>query len=265
MRPLFHLLRLWLIQLRYAATRELAFRANFFVWIIVELSWFALQLAFVDVVYHHVDSIAGWSRPQMIVLVATNQLIQQIFTAFLMPGLMKLPESVRDGKLDFVLLKPAPPQFLISTSHLEIGPVANALIAAVVVGLALQQLHVTPDLPSLFFYCLLILAGLLTHYALLLTLVSLTFWIVQAESVLLGYYSIFQVARIPREATTGWFRFLFTFALPLLLVANIPAATLLHGFQLGPLLLFLLTCLTAALFASLFFQLGLRRYQSASS
>jgi ABC-type uncharacterized transport system permease subunit len=27
----------------------------------------------------------------------------------------------------------------------------------------------------------------------------------------------------------------------------------------------LLTCLTAALFASLFFQLGLRRYQSASS
>jgi ABC-2 type transport system permease protein len=201
----------------------------------------------------------------MIVLVATNQLIQQIFTAFLMPGLMKLPESVRDGKLDFVLLKPAPPQFLISTSHLEIGPVANALIAAVVVGYALQQLHVTPDLPSLFLYCLLILAGLLTHYALLLTLVSLTFWIVQAESVLLGYYSIFQVARIPREATTGWFRFLFTFALPLLLVANIPAATLLHGFQPGPLLLFLLTCLTAALFASLFFQLGLRRYQSASS
>lgn len=265
MSSLFHLFRLWLIQLRYATTRELAFRANFFIWVIVELSWFVLQLAFVDVVYQHVDSIAGWSRPQMIVLVATNQLIQQIFTAFLMPGLVKLPESVRDGKLDFILLKPAPPQFLISTSHLEIGPLANALIAAVVVALALHDLHITPSLSTLILYVILILAGLLTHYALLLSLVSLTFWIVQAESVLLGYYSIFQVARLPREAATGWFRILFTFALPLLLVANIPASTLLRGFEPASLLLFLLTCLTAAIFASLFFQLGLRRYQSASS
>jgi ABC-2 type transport system permease protein len=182
-----------------------------------------------------------------------------------MPGLVKLPESVRDGKLDFILLKPAPPQFLISTSHLEIGPLANALIAAVVVALALHDLHITPSLSTLLLYVVLILAGLLTHYALLLSLVSLTFWIVQAESVLLGYYSIFQVARLPREAATGWFRILFTFALPLLLVANIPASTLLRGFEPASLLLFLFTCLTAAIFASLFFQLGLRRYQSASS
>jgi ABC-2 type transport system permease protein len=265
MSSLLHLLRLWFIQIRYAATRELAFRANFFVWVIVELAWFVLQLAFVGVVYQHVDSIAGWSRPQMIVLVATNQLIQQIFTAFFMPGLVKLPELVRDGKLDFVLLKPTPPQFLISTSHLEIGPLANAVIAAVVVASALHDLHITPSLPSIILYLLLLLAGLLTHYALLLTLVSLTFWIIQAESVLLGYYSIFQVARLPREAAKGWFRILFTFALPLLLVANIPATTLLRGSQLASLLLFLLTSLTATLFASLFFQLGLRRYQSASS
>jgi len=94
------LFRLWLVQIRYALTRELAFRANFFAWVIVEFSWFVLQLAFVGVVYHHVDNVAGWSRNEMIVLVSTNQLIQQIFTAFLMPGLTKLPELVRTGKLE---------------------------------------------------------------------------------------------------------------------------------------------------------------------
>jgi len=261
----FYLLRLWLIQLRYAASRELAFRANFFAWVVVELAWFVLQLAFVGVVYQHVESVAGWSRQEMIVLVATNQLIQQIFTAFLMPGLVKLPELVRDGKLDFVLLKPAPPQFLVSTSHLEIGPLANAAIAAAVGILALHDLHIAPTLSSFLAYLLLVLAGLLTHYALLLGLVSLTFWIIQAESVLLGYYSIFQVARLPREAATGWFRVLFTLVLPLLLVANIPAATLIRGLQPSSMLLFLVTCLSAALASSLFFHLGLRRYQSASS
>lgn len=259
------LFRLWWIQIRYALTRELAFRANFFAWVVVELSWFVLQLAFVGVVYHHVESIAGWNRNQMIVLVATNQLIQQIFTAFLMPGLTKLPELVRTGKLDFVLLKPVPPQFLVSTAELEIGPLANAGIAALVVGMGLQALGTAPSLSSWMAYLLLLVTGLLVHYALLLFLVSLTFWIVQAESVLLGYYSIFQVARLPREAARGWFRLVFTLALPLLLVANIPAATLIRGLEPGPMLLFLLTSVTATLFASLFFRLGLRRYQSASS
>ena len=91
------LLRLWLLQIRYAATRELMFRASFFVWVGVELAWFVIQLAFIGVIYHHVDEVAGWNRNQMIILVATNQLVIQIFTAFLMPGLSKLPELVRTG------------------------------------------------------------------------------------------------------------------------------------------------------------------------
>ena len=257
------LLRLWLLQVRYAATRELMFRASFFVWVAVELAWFVIQLAFLGVIYHHVDEVAGWNRNQMIILVATNQLVIQIFTAFLMPGLSKLPELVRTGKLDFVLLKP--PAFLVSTSHLEIGPLANGAIATVVLTGAVHSLGLHPSAPELLAYVGLILAGLLVHYAILMGLVSLTFWIIQAESVLLGYYTIFHVARIPREAATGWFRIFFTFAIPLLLVANVPASALIRGLEPGPILVFLLSSLLVAAGSTFFFLFGLRRYQSASS
>ena len=259
------LLRLWLLQVRFAATRELMFRAGFFVWVAVELAWFVIQLAFVGVIYHHVDEVAGWSRNEMIVLVATNQLVMQIFTAFLMPGLSKLPDLVRTGKLDFILLKPAPPPFLVSTSHLEIGPLANGGIAIVVLAGAVQGLGLHPSWMELGSYLALILAGLLVHYAVLMALVSLTFWIIQAESVLLGYYTIFHVARIPREASTGWFRIVFTLVVPLLLVANVPASTLVRGLEPGPIVIFLLSSLWVAVLATSFFLLGLRRYQSASS
>ncbi len=259
------LLRLWLLQLRYAATRELMFRANFFVWVAVELAWFVIQLAFLGVIYHHVEEVAGWRRNEMIVLVTTNQLVIQIFTAFLMPGLTKLPELVRTGKLDFVLVKPAPPAFLISTSHLEIGPLANGGIAVAMLVAAVGGLGLHPSWGEMAWYLALVFAGLLVHYAVLMTLVSLSFWIIQAESVLLGYYTLFQVARIPREAASGWFRVVFTFAIPLLLVANVPAATLIRGRQPGPTTLFLLSGLLAAVFSTAFFLFGLRRYQSASS
>ncbi|NBT90886.1 MAG: hypothetical protein EBT50_08705, partial [Verrucomicrobia bacterium] len=119
--------------------------------------------------------------------------------------------------------------------------------------------------PQFFAYFGLILTGLLVHYAVLMGLVSLTFWIIQAESVLLGYYTIFHVARIPREAATGWIRLVFTFALPLLLVANVPASTLIRGLEPRPILLLLLSSLLVAVLATAFFLFGLRRYQSASS
>jgi len=73
------------------------------------------------------------------------------------------------------------------------------------------------------------------------------------------------VARIPREAATGWFRVFFTFAVPLLLVANVPASTLIRGLEPVPILLFLFSSLVVAVFSTAFFVFGLRRYQSASS
>jgi ABC-2 type transport system permease protein len=122
-----------------------------------------------------------------------------------------------------------------------------------------------PSLAEIGSYLALIFAGLLVHYAVLMGLVSLTFWIIQAESVLLGYYTIFHVARIPREAATGWFRIAFTFAIPLLLVANVPASSLIRGLEPGPIFLFLFSSVVVAVLATSFFLLGLRRYQSASS
>ena len=87
--------------------RELMFKANFILWVIVDLSWFGLQLAFVQFLYLQVDTIATWTKWQMILLVATNNLVQQIFQTFLMINCSNLPELVRSGKLDFFLAQPA--------------------------------------------------------------------------------------------------------------------------------------------------------------
>jgi ABC-type uncharacterized transport system permease subunit len=48
-------------------------------------------------------------------------------------------------------------------------------------------------------------------------------------------------------------------------VANVPASTLIRGLDPGSTFLFLLSGLGVAVLSTLFFQFGLRRYQSASS
>src|SRR5437763_11611083 len=95
-----------------SVVREMGFKANFLLWIVVELLWFALQLTFITVIYRHTDHIGTWSKWQVIFLIGASQFIQQLFTAIFLTNLTQLSEYIRTGKLDFMLLLPINPRFL---------------------------------------------------------------------------------------------------------------------------------------------------------
>src|SRR5438128_416183 len=97
-----------------SVTREMGFKSNFVLWIVVELLWFMLQLAFFNVIYSHTDTIAGWTRWQVVLLVGASHFIQQLFQAFFLTNCVNLSELVRTGKLDFMLLLPINTRFLVS-------------------------------------------------------------------------------------------------------------------------------------------------------
>jgi ABC-2 type transport system permease protein len=255
----------WLAQVRYTVMRELMFKANFILWVIVDLCWFGLNLAFVQFLYLQVDSIAGWTKWEMILLVTTNMLVQQIFQMLFMTNLNKLPELIRTGGLDFFLAQPASAQFLISTRLFELGSVVNVLFTLIVCLIAIAENNWSFSLSGLVIYPLLVVFGVLIHYSVLLMLMSLAFWMTRAQGFINAYYSTLQIARLPREVFHGPTRIVFTYGLPLLLIANVPASTLLHGWNfqdlavMGGMTAILVTISTAV------FQAGLRRYGSASS
>jgi len=201
----------------------------------------------------------------MVLLVTTNMVIQQIFQMLLMTNLTKLPELIRTGKLDFFLAQPASAQFLVSTRYFELGSVINTLVALLVCGVAIAHLHLRVGGAGLLVFPALVACGVLIHYALLLMLMSLAFWMTRAQGFMYAYYNVFQIARLPREAFRGVARVVFTWTVPLLLIANVPARTLLDGLN-GPDLAGM-ACATAVLLAlsRAVFQAGLQRYGSASS
>jgi ABC-2 type transport system permease protein len=265
MAPLVRYAGIWLAQIRYTIMRELMFKANFILWVFVDLAWFGLHLSFIQFLYLQVDTVAGWSKWEMVLLVTTNMVIQQIFQMFLMTNLTKLPELVRTGRLDFFLAQPAPAQFLVSTRFFELGSVINTLVALIVCMVAIAHLHLRLSGAGLLVFPTLVACGVLIHYALLLMLMSLAFWMTRAQGFMYAYYNVFQIARLPREAFHGVARIVFTWTVPLLLIANVPARTLLYGLNGADLAG--MACATAILFAlsTAVFQAGLRRYGSASS
>ncbi len=256
---------IWYAAWRYSLSRELMFRGNFLLWMLVEVCWFALQIAFIEVLYLHVDSIAGWTKWEMVLLVGVSQLIQQLFQTFFLVNFINFPELVRSGKLDFYLLQPAPVLFLATTRLWDVGSVFNSLFALGVSLYAAARIPVHPDLPALLSCGGLVLVGIGVHYALLLALVTPAFWMTRAQGFIGAYYQSSQLARQPREAFRGVLRFAFSWVFPLLLVANLPSRALFGGLHGGEAAW--LVGVTAALLAGAvgFFHYGLRHYTSASS
>ena len=59
MRTVTRYLSIYAALWKNSVTREMIFKSNFLLWIIVELLWFGLQLSFIGVLYLHTDHIGG--------------------------------------------------------------------------------------------------------------------------------------------------------------------------------------------------------------
>jgi len=249
-----------------SVAREMGFKTNFLLWIFVEVLWFGLQLAFIGVVYLHTDSIATWGKWQAVLLVGASHFIQQIFQAFFLVNCTNLSELVRNGKLDFLLLLPVNSRFVVSLRQVDLGSFVNAASALGVMAYAAHRMHYTPGVAQVLGFFALCVAGIVIHYSLMFLLAAVCFWTVRAQGIVWGYYQLFQIARWPDEAFSGWFRAVFTFAIPMLLVANVPVRLLVDKLT-SPLPVVLLLAMSAVclLVSEWFWQLSLKRYTSASS
>jgi ABC-2 type transport system permease protein len=250
-----------------SVTREMMFKGNFLLWIVVELAWFALQLGFISVLYLHTDAIGTWTKWQVVLLVGTSHFIQQLFQTFFLVNCINLSELVRSGKLDFLLMLPVNTRFLLSFRQVDLGGFINAASALGVMIYAATKLQLSPTLPTLLGFAGLCFIGICIHYCLMFSLATVSFWTVRAQGIVYGYYNLFNIARMPDDAFPkgGFFRSVFTFVLPVLLVSNVPARQLTERLTSSSCWLLLGLAIACALTSEWIWRRSVRHYRSASS
>ena len=255
------------IMFRNSLIREMSFKLNFLLWMVVEVLWFAGQLVFIQVVFSYANNIGDWTKWEVVLLIGTHQLIGQLFQAFFYMNLANLPELVRTGRMDFMLLLPVDTQFMVSLKQFGMDNVVNALVGAAFVSFALWKLAIVPTLAQIALYLVAISCGILIHYSIMLIFSTASFWMVRSQGLIYGYYSLFNIGRYPDTIYRGLFKLVFSWFIPVIIVANIPARLLIHAaenpwpslLQLGSATLFMVGA------TRLLWNAALRRYSSASS
>jgi ABC-2 type transport system permease protein len=252
--------------LRNSVTRELGFKANFLLWLVVEFIWFGLQLAFITVIYSQTENIGDWTKWQVVMLVGASHLIQQLFQAFLLVNCGQLAELVHTGKMDFYLLFPANTRFLVSARHIDLGGFISAASGLAVMMYAGRQLHATPTAMQAMGFVALCLAGITIHYSIMFLMATCSFWTLRAQGLIMAYYNLFSLTRVPDAAFAGTARAIFTLFIPVLLVANVPVKVLLGKMNSATdVALLIAMSVGCFLLSTAVWRAALRRYSSASS
>jgi len=255
------------IMLRNSLIRELSFKATFLLWMIGEVFWFCAQIVFFCIIFANVDRLGDWTKWEVILLVGTHQIIAQLFQAFFFMNVANIPELVRTGKLDSLLVLPIDSQFAASTKQFGLDSVVNAVLGAVVVVVSLAHLGFVPNPGAVLLYLVALGFGVTVHYSIMLGLAAISFWIVRAQGLVYGYFNFLNIARYPDVIFPRLFRLIFGWIIPVVIVANIPARLLIKSFgQSGWLILHLVIAASIIFWLSrVFWRFALRHYSSASS
>jgi ABC-2 type transport system permease protein len=269
MKPLVRYARLLSSLGRFTLARELAFRGNFLVKVSVEMLWLGILVAFFRTVFARTNNIAGWNEPQYFFFVgcffAMNGLIEMLF----LDNCNEFAELVRTGDLDGLLLKPIDEQFLITCRRIDWGCAPNILMGSLLMVIALFQMHWQFDLVRIVAFLFTVFCGTAIAYSFMLLLTSVSVWMVRNQSLMEMWWLFSSVARYPKEIFTGrWAEPLgnfFTYMLPILIVVNVPANTMVRALDPAMIGLIVAASIVLLWLSRRFFRYALRSYRSASS
>ena len=252
-------------QLRASVALALQYRVEFLAEGALAILWMAVALVPLLVVYGTRTVVEGWTFPEMLLVLGWFVALKGILEGAVSPSLIAVIEHVRKGTLDFVLLKPADAQLLVSVAKLEPWRIIDLAGAGVIFAYAFGKLGRAPTAGEVAAALAMLLAALLVLYSIAILVVSIAFFAVRVDNLLYLFQSIFDVARWPSSIFRGVLAVLFTYVLPLALMTTYPALALLGRLRLGTALGALGGTFVFAAFARTVWSLSIRRYTSASS
>jgi ABC-2 type transport system permease protein len=188
-----------------------------------------------------------------------------VMNCVLQPSMNRFMGDVRDGTLDYTLLKPEDSQILVSVREVEIWRLIDVGLGIVVIVVALFEGGVKLNIWAAVSFMVALLTGGIIIYSFILILSTLVFWYTKIENILVIFQSMYEAGRWPVTIYPGWLRMMLTFIVPIAFAITVPAQAL-TGRLVWPILLGAIALALALLAGSRWFwRFGIRHYTGASA
>ncbi len=244
---------------------EMEYRVNFLMAAISSVMTLAGTVLMLFLFYRTGYQMGGWPWRDALAVVGIFTFLEGTQSTFMTPNRTRVTEHVREGTLDFVLLKPVDSQFWLSVRSVSLWGVPNVVMGLAIVVYALMTRESPPTVLGVLLGSAALLLGVLMLYSLGYLLSTISIWYIKLYNITMAMQALVETGRYPITAYPGAYQVFFTFILPVAFMTTVPAQLMTARGGAGWLLGAVIVAAMLLLASIAFWRFALRYYTSASS
>ncbi len=262
MRKYFNVLKsFWLT----AFAVQMEYQFNIFIEVIAMIASLTGSIFVLSLFFVQGGELGGWTWEEALIIQGIYTCLDGITNTWLRPNLGALVNYVREGTLDFVLLKPIDSQFYLSLRTLSPSGLPEIGLGLFLVFWAISKIGLTINFQTLVLSWVMLFVAILILYSIWFLISATTIWFVKTWNATEVLRAALASGRFPITAYPPTLRILFTVILPVAFLTTVPAEVILGQTSILTLGLGIFFAFFAFTLSRLFWSFALRYYTSASS
>ena len=244
---------------------ELEYKTNILIDLITAILSLIGSIFLLSIFFQNNSSVGGWEFEQALIIQGIYTILNGITNTWFNPNLTEIVKHIREGTLDFVLLKPIDSQFFISLKKITPSGFLEIMLGFCLLIYCIKINEINLNFSFLSLFMTTIICSICILYSLWFFICTTTIWFVKTWNATEVLRSFLYVGRFPLNSFSLTLRIFFSVFIPIAFLTTIPSEVFQGISQLWKIFLEVFVCLVFLFSSRKFWFFALKFYSSASS
>ena len=244
---------------------ELEYKTNILIDLITAIFSLIGSIFLLSIFFQNNGSIGGWKFEEALIIQGIYTILNGITNTWFNPNLTEIVKHIREGTLDFVLLKPIDSQFFISLKKINPSGFLEIMLGFFLLFYCIRINQINLNLSFLNLSLITISCSICILYSLWFFISTTTIWFVKTWNAIEVLRSFLYIGRFPLNSFSFSLRVFFSIFIPIAFITTIPSEVFLGLSVLWKILLEVIVATVFLITSRKFWLFALKFYSSASS
>ena len=258
-------LKVYLKFLHTSLASELEYKTNIIIDLMTGILSLFGSIFLLSIFFQDTENIAGWGFEQALIIQGIYTILNGITNTWFNPNLTEIVKHVREGTLDFVLLKPIDSQFFISLKKIAPSGILEIMLGFSLLLYCIKINQINLNLKFISLSLTTIICSIFILYSIWFTISTTTIWFVKTWNATEVLRSFLYIGRFPLNSFSFSVRLFFSIFIPIAFITTIPSEVFLGKAEIWKIFLEIFISGVFLLTSRKFWLFALKYYTSASS
>lgn len=258
-------LNVYAVFIKICITSQMEYRFNFFMNMLLSVICLLLRSSYVYFVYKTNIVIDGMSADMLLLFTGISSVFSGIYALFFVENFCNIPDYIKYGVIDTLIIKPLSLQFFITCRYVNFGlSLPDLFGGAIMITVACRQLNIVLGWVRLLWFIGLVILGIVIMYSIFLFPYVFSFWLIEITSLNNIMNSIFDLNNLPMKVYGEFAQKIGMYVLPMFAITNFPFMYLIDELTINHVLIAILVTFFMTVLIKIFWNSGIKNYSSSN-